>query len=483
MTLEHAIILSGWIYLAFLGILLATVLLRKRDPATALAWSLTIVFLPVAGPLLFLFTGWNHVSRRLGRHLGHRDEFATSFSLPAPCEDRLRESHAGYKDDRWGAIGEMLERMGGFPRRRGNSFQLYEEGLEAFRSMSQAIEAAEHHVHVLYYILRDDEIGSRLTDLLVRKCHEGVEVRLLVDGIGSWSVSRLAKRIRKAGGQAATFLSPLTIHRATPHLRNHRKIIVCDGHTGFFGGFNIGCEYLGRHRKENAQEWYDLHMRVQGPLAHDLQLIFIEDWDYATDQLINEAAYFPAIPETQPLGETAQMIAGGPDVSPNPIREAILAAFTSARTQIYIATPYLAPDRALQDALCLAAHTGVEVHLITQSWPPDVKLVYFCGQHFIEQLLEAGVHVHSYTPGMMHAKAIGIDGKWAMLGTANLDNRSMYLNFEQMTVLDGPTASRLCSRLTALVELCDEATLESIRQQAWWRRLLTAFARLFAPLL
>lgn len=470
--------LASWLYLALLAALIATVVLRRREPASSLAWSLTIVFLPVLGPLLFLLLGVNRVPRRVRKKIAHRERFQDAFQQ---AEHHGGATDAGYPDSRWGTLERLLEDLGGGPRCTGNRLELFSGGAEAFRAAARAIEEARHHVHVEYYIFRDDRLGQATVDLLRRKLREGVEVRLLVDGLGSVRAWRLLRSIRQAGGASASFLPILSPKRVSPNIRNHRKIIVCDGRVGFFGGMNVGDEYLGS-RGQAGRDWYDLHMRVEGPAVGDLQQIFVEDWDYATGELLNHDAYFPE--PSHPGSSPVQVIWGGPDFDTNPIRQAFFGAMTRARSSIHLASPYLAPDLALREALTNAARSGVDVRLVTQAPPPDQYLVYYCGQYYTEEFLEAGVRVYEYRPGMMHAKAITIDGEWGMLGTANFDNRSMFLNFEQMAVFDGPSVvGCLEEELRRLVERSTELDRVAFENRPRLERIASAGARLLAPLL
>ena len=474
--------LSGYLYFCFIVALLVVVVLYKREPAAALAWTLAIVFMPVLGPLFFLMAGTNRVPRRLRRKLGHREEFERSFGIPDECVSHQEPFRQKTSDSRWHRVSEMLVGLGEPGPSTGNEVELYNNGRSAYLAIADAIEAAEHHIHVEYYILRDDEVGRRLIDLLKEKCKQGVEVRLVADGVGSRDGGRLLSELRAAGGQATTFLPPYSVRRASPHLRNHRKIVICDGVVGFFGGLNVGIEYLGwRAWNKKGKEWYDLHMCITGPAVWDLQMIFVEDWDYTTGERLADQPYFPPMSAAGP--NTAQVIVGGPDMDPNPIREAFFAAFTGARQRIVVATPYIAPDLAVKDALVAAARSGVEVHVVTQSWPPDSYLAYFCSRSFVEQMVEAGVHVHAFTPGMMHAKAVVVDGEWAMLGTANLDNRSLRLNFEQMTLFEGEVAGTTSAELDDLMGRCREITRDELAKTPRLQRLLIAAARLFAPLI
>lgn len=469
--------LAGWAYFALVTAFVLVALFRRRETASALGWSLALVFLPGLGIVLFLLFGVNRLPRRLRRKRDHHEAYRRRVSQAVP-EDR---APADSVEPRWRDVARMLENLEDAPRRGGNETTLYDEGLVAFLEMAEAIEAARHHVHVEFYIFRDDELGRRLTDLLVEKCEQGVRVRVLVDGVGSAGNRRIVKRIRRAGGRAARFLRVWPFgKRVTPNLRNHRKIVICDGRVAFFGGLNVGVEYLGRYGRQGA--WFDLHMRVRGPAVWDLQRIFAEDWDFCTGESLDGPACFPPLEPAGP--ETVQILSGGPDLAVNPIRQAFFAAFVRARKSILLFTPYLVPDPSLRDALKTAARSGVKVRIVLPRPPGDNRLAWWCGEYYAEELMEAGVRVFTWTPGMMHAKALVVDGTWALLGTANLDNRSLRLNFEQMAVLDGPAqVAELDGLLRDTVGRCREMVLEDLRGLSPLRRAARSGARLLAPLL
>lgn len=498
--MELWIALSGWIYAALVAALVLTALLRKPEPSAALGWSLAIVFLPVVGVLLFLVFGFNRHPRRLLRRRWHDEQFAARRDRRSACREPASGPAPETGRTRWQALADTLEALGEAPCRGGNDTRLYREGHLAFDDMADAIEAARDHVHVEFYIFRSDAIGLQLIDLLAERARAGVQVRMIVDGFGSLGVWRHLNAVRRAGGRTASFVPLLSPRRISPNLRNHRKLVVCDGHTAFFGGLNVGAEYLGRAgvlrrlgravRKPRARapderaprDWYDLHMRLRGPSVADLQWIFAEDWSFCTGEMLEAPALFDAPAACGAV--TAQVIAGGPYLEVNPIRQAFFTAFSRAERRIRVATPYLVPDLALREALESAARSGVEVTIVTQSRPPDSYLVYWCGQFYVEELLAAGVRVLEHDAGMMHAKAVAVDGEWAMLGTANLDNRSMHLNFEQMTVFDGAAgAGPIDAELGRLIAASRELTAADVARRSRGERLAVSFARLFAPLL
>jgi len=476
----HELFGSLWalLYLAFDVGMILLVLVRKREASSAIGWSLAIVLLPVLGGLLFLTFGLTRLPRRLRRKVRHREAFGARL---APEGSAAKEPAAAHGDPRWARLSAMLERIGEAAPVGGNRVQLLEAGEAAFERMFEAVAAARDHVHVEMYIFRYDRLGRRLLELLCERARAGAEVRLCVDYVGTLARWTLLRRLRKAGGEGAVFLPLFPLgKRFVPNLRNHRKILVCDGKVAFFGGLNVGEEYLG-HRKLD-RGWCDLQVEVQGPAVADVQRIFVEDWDFAADELLTEERYFPAAQATP--GTTVQIVSGGPDREVNPIREVFFHAFTQAHRRLRITSPYVVPDPALRDALKAAARGGVEVDLITQSWPPDNHLAELAGSYFFDELLSAGVRIHRYLPGMMHGKLLIADDEVAALGSANLDNRSLQLNFELTGVFSSPAdVAAMVARFERMLADCEELTLARYEERSRTRRLGEGLARLVAPLL
>lgn len=473
--------ISGWLYAAIVVACVLTAILRKRNAAGALGWSLAIVFLPVVGPFCFVTFGCTRISRKLRRKIAHRDQFLARFSVHATLEGHGHDPHPIPAEDRWGRLSSLLEALEQAPRRRNNEFELFTVGEIAFAAMDRAIRAAEQHVHVEFYIFRDDALGRRFAEALCDRARNGVRVRVILDGVGSFGSHAVKRQLLAAGVEVQSFLHPLRITSISPNLRNHRKLVLCDGRVAFFGGMNVGVEYLGS-RRTRGRTWCDFHARVAGPAVWDLQWMFAEDWHFCTGSILEDATFYP---ELEASGEqTVQVLAGGPDCDPSPIHQAMFGAITRGTERIDIATPYLIPDPMLCEALAHAARTGIRVRIVTQHPPVDHQLAFYCSLSFIRNLDAAGVEVWGYQAGMMHAKAITVDGVWAMLGTANMDNRSLFLNFEQMVILDeGPGQAAVETALDGLFH-------ESTRLDAKWlaarplhERWLQAPARLLAPLL
>ncbi|MCC7519989.1 MAG: cardiolipin synthase [Verrucomicrobiae bacterium] len=458
------------------GLLLVPVILvRKRHPVSAWAWALTVVFIPWLGALLFLVFGAQRIRRRLRRKLYHRSRFLKLWTTAAGVRKTGAESSA------WAGMDAFALRVGGSPVSEGNELTFYFDGEEAFSAKRDAIRAAEKHVHVEYFILKDDATGAEFTDLLCEKARAGVAVRLLVDAVGARRAGRLLRRLRQAGGRAVEFL-PMRLggERFAPGLRNHRKILVCDGTTAFTGGLNVANEYV--NRSSRFRFWRDTHARVRGPAVLALQRVFAEDWDFAANELISGNSYYP---EPHANGrERVQVVWSGPDQENNATRETFFEAMTSARRRLWIATPYLVPDSALLMALRSAAVRGADVRILTQSWPPDHQIAYWAGRYFWEELLSSGVRIYEYGEGMMHAKVVLADGAWASMGTANLDVRSIRLNFEVNLNLHSRGAiEALETAFRRDLRASREVRLGAFRRRPWWEHFAENVCRLFSPLL
>ncbi|HLJ94091.1 MAG TPA: cardiolipin synthase [Gemmataceae bacterium] len=437
------ILRNYWVHLTTLGALVGPilsgitiiyVLVTKKNSTSAVAWCLLVIFLPLLGPFLFLLFGYQHVNRPLSRKRRHKQRFqrkpaaapaeafpGTARAAGAPSDfDRSTDGKAD-------VLARLARRFGAQPATGGNQIAFYEAGESAFAAMFEAIRSARHHIHLEYFIFQPDATGRLFLDALTQKAREGVQVRLLYDAMGSRRLHRWRLwRLGRAGGKYSVFLplNPLR-RRIQVNMRNHRKILVVDGRVAFTGGLNIGDEYLGKDPRYGF--WRDTHLRMEGPAVAELQSVFAEDWDFAANETLQDPTYFPAPSSDGPY--TVQVIQSGPDREQKGIREMYFAAILHAQQRVWIATPYFVPDAGLLDALCLAGSLGVDVRLLCQ-YHPDKWIPFFAGRYYWGDVLNAGVKVYQYTKGMLHSKVVLVDGEWASVGTANLDMRSLYLNFE-----------------------------------------------------
>lgn len=463
--------LIGFLSIAFIPL----VLLRKKDPAATFAWILVLLFVPVLGVVLFWFLGRDRLRRPLrarraaGAAVQHRIDVRLSGKAdPVRFEESLRDQPVEQR-----GVMRVAAALGRMAILSGNEVSVLVGAGEKVRALIEAIEGARHHVHLEYYIFRADRMGSRVLDALEAAAARGVEVRLLYDGFGSVGLRRHLFPLFDAGGAAAPFFPLSLLRRAyTVNLRNHRKLAVIDGEIGFVGGINIGDAFA---------DWRDVHLRLAGPVVAELSAVFVADWHLATRRDLTGAAYFPLV---APHGtSTAQILRSGPDESVEAIHRLYFASIASSRERVYLTTPYFVPDKAMSVALQTAALRGVEVRLIVPR-RSNHRVTFHAGRSFYDELLLAGVHVHEYLPGMLHTKAMVVDGRVAIVGSANLDVRSFRLNFELAAVLYDPAG---VARLESLFHE-DLAHTEEVALGAWRRRpLITKVkegaGRLMSPLL
>jgi cardiolipin synthase len=455
------------------------VLNTKKESTSAVAWCLLVLFLPLFGSLAFFFFGYQHIIRPLKRKRRRKQRFGISHANAPP---EAIPGHAETPPDAtWEGMSRLAQRLGAFPMTPGNRVTFFYEGATAYEAMWAAVRAARHHVHLETFILQVDATGREVMDLLAQKAREGVEVRLLYDAMGSRHVHSWTLRpLREAGVKCSAFL-PLSPwrRRMQVNMRNHRKILVVDGQVAFTGGLNIGDEYLGRVPRFGF--WRDTHLRLEGPAVAGLQRVFFEDWDFAAEEDLQNPDYYPSSQEAGLL--PVQVIHSGPDQEENSIREIYFAAILRARHRLWIASPYFVPDAGLRDALCLAGYLGVDVRILCQHHP-DKWVPFYAGRYYWGDVLKAGVKVYQYSRGMMHSKVVLVDDDWASVGTANLDNRSLHLNFEVNCLIYAPAVvAELEQAFERDLQLSIQLRPEVFAQRPVASRVAENACRLLSPIL
>lgn len=443
----------------------------KKEPTSALAWCLLVLFVPVFGAILFVLLGYQSVDRPLQRKKRHRRAYRGARGEPQSAYD-------ANLDATWEGMGRLADRLDAYPLTSGNQVTLYHAGVPFFDELFAAVAAAKKHIHIEIYIFEYDAIGRKFLDLLTQKARDGVQVRLLYDAVGTRSLWwwRLSE-FKKAGGKAEDFL-PVSIlrRRFRVNLRNHRKIIVIDGRIAFTGGMNIGDEYVS---KGKLGHWRDTMVKIEGPAVASLQATFAEDWNFASGEPLNLDSTEPP-----PAGdELVQVIQSGPDLDLKSIREVYFGAIFKARKSLWITTPYYIPDAGIRDALVLAGRSGIDVKLLLPL-NADHTTVHYASRYYIPDLLEAGVEVYLYKKGFIHSKVWIADGEWASVGTANLDLRSLRLNFEvNCLIYSQPSIANL--EQAFLRDLQDSIRLDAktFAQRPWNEKLAENICRLFSPIL
>jgi len=469
-----------WTNISWLAVLHVTamvvaipaVLITKKGSTSPIAWCLAIILVPLLGSLLFWIFGYTYLYRPLKRKRRHR--LGLRGRLPTCDADSIVGAD-------WRHIGRIAWELDDSSPCLGNAVKLYPNTLHAFAAMLEAIRAAQHHIHLEFYIVRNDEAGKEFLALLTEKARQGVKVRFLYDSMGGFFFGRRGiKELVAAGGQVVPFL-PLNLFRSRMrvNLRNHRKIVIVDGKVGFTGGMNLGDEYLGRSKKFGY--WRDQMLRLEGPAMTGLQRIFVEDWDFTKREMLKGAEYFP--PHQHPGDSVVQVLASGPDQEVNVIREVYLAAISSARERVWIATPYFIPDAGILDALHMARYRGVDVRLL-MPLVADHFSSHFASRYYWQDILSRGVKLWLYTRGMMHSKFIAVDSQVAIVGSANTDPRSLQLNFEAGCVLfDAALAKELEASFEEDMRHATSMDLDTFNRRSFLTRLAENWCRLFSPIL
>jgi len=453
-------------------------LLRKRDPRSALGWIAVCLILPLAGPLLYWSMGINRISRKArrwqesGRRLAGPDIFQT-FPLERPFPEQLPE--AFHLEE----LRSLSDRVVASPLTGGNRIVPLHNGDMAYPAMLEAISAARQSVHLSTYIFDGDATGRRFVEALTAAASRGVEVRVIVDGLGEkYSFPTARRLLRGSRVQIVRFLPMRKGGRL--NLRNHRKILVVDGAAGFTGGMNIG----GRHMVAQAatpSPVVDLHFGVAGPLVADLQRVFLEDWYFVTGRLLDDERFFPPLPAAGTA--VARAIADGPDKEFRKLHWIIMGALSCAAKSVRIMTPYFIPDRSLISALATTAMRGIEVCLVLPALN-NLPYVHWASRSYLWELLQCGIRVFYQPPPFVHTKLLLVDGLWCLIGSANLDPRSLRLNFElNLEVYNGKLAGVLEQHFQEALSRSREITLEEVDGRPLAEKLRDGAAKLLSPYL
>ena len=482
MTITDLIYIA--ILISDLAFAISIVFFERKNPADVWAWLLVLFFLPVLGFILYLFLGQNYRKKKMFQLKQDEDTAFRKLVELNKSELKARTVPAmKHLSDAFRRMVLMLIEDNNAIFTANNEIKVYADGREKFADLIAAIKGAHDHIHLEYYLWRNDGLSAEIGAALTERARAGVEVKLLCDGLGC---ARLPRRffdeLKAAGGQVAFFFpSPIRFLNLRSNFSNHRKIAVIDGKTSFVGGLNIGDEYLGKVKRWGY--WRDAAVRIEGIATLLCQLRFFFDWNYATrgEQLVYKHRYFPDI--TSSSGAAVQIVSGGPDTFWNPIKEAYLKLINSATKTIYLQTPYFIPDDSIRDALRIAALSGVDVRIMIPN-RPDHPFVYWAGLSFVGQLLESGVRAYTYENGFLHAKTIVVDEVASSVGSANWDLRSFSLNFETNAIMyDATVARQLKEAFYKDLDVSVELTTERYANRGVTIKLRESISRLFSGLL
>lgn len=472
------------IFSVYIGLICLVIFLENKNPSKTLAWLLVLSLLPGLGFILYIMFGANY--RRKWKSNRKKIEDINRFVLKKKQLEIFNSLDAmsdhNQMDDELISTKKLLRLLinnTDSTFTMNNSAEVLTNGIATFQSIIEALGEAKETIHLEYFIIRNDDIGNKIKDILIKKAKSGVKVRLIFDSVGCWKIGVDYINALKQAGVEVTEFFPVFFPLFSRELnyRNHRKIIVIDGKIGFVGGLNIGDEYLG---KKELGFWRDTHLKIKGEAVHELQRIFIRDWEYSKKTVLDTNGLFPK-PHIDG-DKVIQIASSGPDSDSKSILQAYFTMITSASKRVWITTPYLVPEEGLMLALQTAALGGIDVRIIIPN-KPDHFFVYWASQDNIQELLEAGVKIYTYEKGFIHSKIVLIDDKCVSIGTANLDIRSLEINFEvNAFVYDRDFNKRV--EQDFIQDLSDSKIidLQEHKNRKWTNRVLEAIGRLASPL-
>ncbi len=472
--------------ICYIVIIIATICViihEKREPVKALAWITVIALIPVAGLGLYVMFGRNHRKQKIFNlkeieDLEQFDRLSRKQIEAIQNPDMMIRSSISDNRD----VITLLLNTNKSLLTVKNRVRVLNNGKETFAEILHALRNAKSSIHIEYYIFENDRIGKKISKILMDKARAGVEVRFIYDDVGSWGLGRrFIRNLRKAGVETGCFM-PVVFPWLTSRVnyRNHRKIVVVDGHIGFTGGINIAERYLRMGRKAI---WRDTHLKIEGEAVGMLQAIFATDWYFVSGKkrIGSTDKYFPKTKVTEEC--PVQIASSGPDSDWASIMQAFFAAITRAQKHIYISSPYFLPNQAILTALKIAALSGIDVRVMIPS-RSDSKIVYWATRSYISELMEAGIKVYLYCKGFNHSKVIIIDSMFSSVGTANMDIRSFEDNFEVSAIMyDRRIARELEEAFLQDIGHCIQVTPEMWEQRSNLHSVYESLARLLSPLL
>lgn len=463
--LPHLLTVLGFLLALFA---IARLLSERKQPGNTFAWLLAIAFIPYVGVPLYLLLGGRKV-RKLAARKARLCPVIAGLP-PSPSADL--------------PTARLLTGSGVCPPVGGNRVQFLTSGEDAFAHLERGLREARHSIHLMTFILGRDPVGKRIVKLLAQRAREGVKVRVLLDALGCFPTSgRFCDPIREAGGEVVKFMPVLPLQtRGSANLRNHRKIVIIDHRYAGIGGRNLAQEYMGPSPLK--KRWRDFGAVIEGPAVSLLNEIFLADWSFASGQPLESLqAQIPAAAAIPFAGSSElQIVASGPDVTGDPLYEGILSLVEAANRSIWIVTPYFIPDEVLLRLLVLKARSGADVRLVVPA-RSNHPITDWARRYALRELQSAGAKVLLYGPGMNHAKVILIDESIALWGSANLDLRSLFVNFEVGAVTYSPEDAAVVAAFMRDTFAHCRPLAAPARQKKFFPALGEEISRLLAPLL
>lgn len=461
-----------------------TIILDNRPPVVSLAWLVTLFFLPYFGIVIYIYAGVNWRKKKIMKQLPEDFIKENLKAIIGEQQEYLERIRSARDNDLEKCMTLLLGSNHSVITFR-NTMRMFHNGEEFFEHVMEDIQNARHSLHLQFYIWRSDTLGEKMKDLLIQKVREGVEVKLIFDGVGCFfKMSRKYKKALKNGGvEFRYFLDPLNpLTGRLVNYRNHRKIIVIDGRIGYTGGMNLAQEYItGQPR---FASWRDTGIRLENDAVKMLQVIFLTDWYNSGGDLSLRREYFPDLPQAATGAQhTLQIAASGPDSRWHSIKQLFLTMISNANSEVLIQSPYFIPDETIMSAMQTASLSGVKVKLM-MTGIPDKRMPLWVAHTYFENLLKAGVEIYLYTAGFFHPKVLTVDGRFATVGTCNMDVRSFHLDYEvNIAVYDETAARELADQFYRDVRYCRQVTEDEVGRYPLAFRLRDSILRVLAPLL
>jgi cardiolipin synthase len=448
-------------------------LMHVRTSQGTIAWVISLMTVPFLAIPMYWLLGRTRFSRTVG---GRREADSCLGRLATKMHQQLQHCEVEIPQD--DAFERAAQALGGLPFTRGNQLELLIDGEMAFERIFESIRNSKNYLCVHFFIVKNDQLGIRFQEALIERALAGVKVYFLFDEIGSHKLPRrYLKAMEAAGVECKSFgINRHWWSRLQLNFRNHRKILVSDGKVAFIGGLNVGDEYLGRDQRFG--EWRDTHLKMKGPVVQAVQLVFLEDWFWASNRVPD--LHWNTQPEV--ANQVAAIIPTGPADPADSWQLVVAEAANSSRKRLWIASPYFVPDEGVLTALQTAAIRGVDVRILLPA-RPDQLLVWLSAFSYYEQTIPFGVKLFCYQKGFLHQKVMLIDDRLAAVGTANLDNRSFRLNFEITAFCADPEfVAEVDAMLTEDFSHSRLAQLEDITLKPFYFRAAVRAARLLAPI-
>lgn len=470
-------LIASWsVYLIYLAVIISTiwvVVLENRNPVKTIAWVLVLVFLPVIGLVFYFFFGRTH----------RRDQIISRHSysklLKRPETEYLSQIDNDVPTDYEGLISLFQHSNHAFPY-ANNQTEIFTTGSSWIGTLLRELKQAKDHIHLQSYIIADDEIGHQVRDALIAKAREGVAVRVIYDDVGTWQTPKAFFNVMmEAGIEVRSFLKvrfPLFTNKA--NYRNHRKLVVIDGHTGFIGGMNIADRYVNG---VSWGIWRDTHMMIKGKAVHGLQTAFLLDWYFTDGTLLTSAHYFPVVAD---MGSSLiQVVTSSPIQPGQEIVMGLIKAISNAKKYFYIQTPYFLPTEAMLNALQTAAMAGVDIRLMLPE-KTDTIMAHWGSRSYVADVLKFGVKVYFYQKGFLHSKLMVSDDNITTIGSTNMDFRSFEHNFEANAFIYDEQVAMAAREIFLLDQRdCKQVTLKQWEKRPRRQKILESFIRLMSPLL